>query len=76
MAALPSRFDARWRDLASGKISKPWSGLATRLLMTRVLKETKTDPSPENVGKCALEIYSFFEKNQSIATADINAAFG
>ena len=76
MTALPSKQDPRWRDIAAGKTIKPWSVLATRLMMMRILGETKSNPSPANVAKCAAEIYDFFEKNQKIAAADIAVAFG
>jgi hypothetical protein len=69
--ALPARTDACWRDVATGKISRTWTTLAMKILMTRVLRETSVDPSPTNVQRCANEIHSFFEKNAKIAQGDL-----
>jgi len=68
---LPARNDPRWRDVATGRISRPWNTLAMKIMMTRILRETGTDPSVSNVGRCSDEIYAFFEKNLKIAQADL-----
>lgn len=71
--ALPPPSAACWRDAATGKTSKPWQMLALKIMMTRLVSSTKTDPSPANVEKCAKELYDFFEKNGKLAQADLSA---
>jgi hypothetical protein len=44
-----------------------------KIMMTRILRETASDPSNANVQRCAKEIYSFFEKNATLAAADLSA---
>lgn len=68
---LPARSDACWRDVATGRINRPWNMLAMKIMMTRIVRETGVDPSASNVGRCADEIYEFFEKNLKIAQADL-----
>jgi hypothetical protein len=68
---LPSRADPRWREVATGKRGGNWRLLALKILMQRVLRETRADPSAETVSRCAGEVYAFFQKNASIAGADL-----
>ena len=74
VTALPPRTDPHWKDLATGKINRPWSNLAMKIMMSRILRETSADPSSATVMKCADEIYMFFQKNIQIAQADLAAA--
>jgi len=73
MSAVPSRLDPRWRDVATGKIAPKWQSLAVKMMMMRVIGETKANPSPATVVKCAGEIYDFFAKNAAAAPADLAA---
>lgn len=66
---LPARNDPRWRDVATGRINRPWNTLAMRIMMTRILRETSGDLG--STSRCADEIFSFFEKNHKIAQADL-----
>ena len=71
--ALPPSTDARWLRVVEGKITRPWSNLAMKILMTRIVRETARDPSSANVQKCANEIHAFFQKNLKIASDDLAA---
>jgi hypothetical protein len=75
ITVLPPATDQRWRDIATGKIVKPWNMLALKIMMTRIANSTKADPSPANVDKCAQEIRAFFEKNMKLAQQDLAAVF-
>ncbi len=75
MSVLPSRLDPRWREIALGKLGGNWHMLAVKLMMQRIRTDVQADPSIANVMKCAGEIYAFFEKNQKIAGADLDAIF-
>jgi hypothetical protein len=76
ITSLPPLSHASWRGVASGKITKPWSALAVRIMMTRICSETRRDPSSANIDKCAQEIRSFYAKNLQIAQTDLRAIFG
>ena len=71
--ALPPSTDPCWRAVALGKINRPWTSLAMKIMITRILRETAADPSNANVQRCAKEIYAFFEKNAQLAKADLSA---
>lgn len=61
----------RWRDLASGKIRIEFQSLAAKIMMTRILNNTKANSSSENIQRCAEEVQLFFEKNEKFAHTDL-----
>ena len=73
---MPAKTAQVWQDVATGKIAKPWESLALKIMMTRITAETKRDPTPATIQKCAEEIYSFFEKNIKIAQNDLAGIVG
>jgi hypothetical protein len=75
-SAVPAKSDARWRDVVSGKIVKPWQMLALKIMITRMIPSIKADPSPANVQARVDELHAFFEKNLKLAQADLTAIFG
>jgi hypothetical protein len=70
---LPPGTDARWQNVATGKISRPWSALGMKIMMMRIQREIATDSSAPNVQKCANEIHIFFQKNWKLAQDDLAA---
>jgi len=70
---LPPSSDPRWTSVATGKIHRPWSNLAMKIMMSRITRETARDASTANVQKCAAEIFAFFQKNLKIASDDLAA---
>lgn len=73
---LPPRTHPNWNAVAAGKITRPWSTLAVKIMMARIAQDVARDPSAGSVNKCADEIYAFFKKNEAIAARDIEAIFG
>ncbi|MFA6981366.1 MAG: hypothetical protein WC209_18715 [Ignavibacteriaceae bacterium] len=61
----------RWRDIASGKIKIEFQSLAVKIMMTRILNNTKANSSAENIQRCAEEVQLFFRKNEKFAQADL-----
>ncbi len=76
ITSLPPKSDPRWRDIATGKLTKPWQSLALKIMITRIGSSVKADPSDANTQKGADEIYDFFAKNMKIAQADLQSIFG
>ena len=75
VSSIPPKTDQIWRDIATGKVSKPWQMLALKIMLTRIANVTKTDSSPATLDKAAEEIHDFFEKNMALAQADLTALF-
>ncbi len=71
ITSIPPKTDQRWKDVATGKLSRPWESLALKIMMTRITNTTKADPS--SIDKCAEEIHDFFEKNIKTAQHDLSA---
>ena len=76
MSGVPPRTHPNWNAAASGQIKRPWSTLAVKIMMTRIVSDAASDPSPAHVQKLGDEIYAFFQKNERIAAQDLKALFG
>ncbi len=76
LMSVPPITDHRWRDVATGKITRPWKLLAVRIMMSRIVGLTRVDPSPAAVSGVVQEIHSFFVKNAQIAQDDLTSIFG
>lgn len=76
LKSVPPITDPRWRDVATGKIVRPWKLLAVKIMMTRIIGLTRADPSPAVISGCVQEIHSFFAKNAQIAQDDLTSIFG
>lgn len=61
----------RWRDIASGKIKIEFQSLAAKIMMTRILNNTKANFTEVNIQRCADEVQLFFEKNEKFALTDL-----
>lgn len=72
---VPPVSHARWRDVASGRIHREWSLLATKILVTRIQRAVAQDQSPATLDRFVGEIHTFFVKNAQLAKADLVAIF-
>lgn len=75
IASLPRRSDPIWRRIAKGEKTAEWSTLAVRLMMTIIRNDVAMNAAPENVERCAGEIYNYFVRNVRAAKNDIAALF-
>lgn len=75
ITVLPAPTNPAWRDIATGKINKPWELLALKIMLTRLRNELRTDSSPPNTEKCAQEVRAFFVKNLRVAQRDLRQIF-
>jgi hypothetical protein len=76
LTSVPPVSHPRWREVATGRLIRPWQTLALKIMMTRISANVSKDGSPKSVEVAANEIYSFFVKNQKIAGPDLAAIFG
>lgn len=72
---LPPKTHPRWKALVLGKVSGPFSLLATQFFITRVTTRARIDPSAGNIEQLIDQAYSFFSKNEILARNDIRAIF-
>ncbi|MFZ5440633.1 MAG: hypothetical protein ACOZQL_11540 [Myxococcota bacterium] len=71
---VPDKMDPRWRDLVSGKKAVQFSGLATRILFTRV-RLLGSKPDEASVRQAIALAHDYFEKNEKAAADDLRLAF-
>jgi len=72
---LPNKNDNRWKMLVKGEINYDFKAVPAALIISRIKRQTAKDSSDSIVSKYIDEVYTFFEKYESILTADINAIF-
>lgn len=72
---LPSATDPRWRDIVTGKTTRPWKMLALKILMTRIVQTMQDNPSPETIAANIEELHAFFVKNRQAARDDLASLF-
>lgn len=73
---FPPRSDPRWDMVAAGRISGPWTNLAMKIMLARIVQEVASDKSDGNIRRCGDQIYDFFKKNEKVAAQDLHLIFG
>ena len=74
-AVVPAKTDPHWREVAMGKITRPWQMLALKIMMMRITNTIKSDNSSATSGRSVDEIHAFFEKNLKFAQDDLRFIF-
>jgi len=70
--ALPSANHKIWVDIVTGKNEFEFECLAVKILLGRLRAQVTNDPM--SVQSSATELYSFFEKNQKLPSAQRDLA--
>jgi hypothetical protein len=73
---IQPKSNIKWKELVTGQKTYQFQFLATKILMSRLILSTKSNPSPENISKCIDDAYNFFVKNEKFAQSDLNQIFG
>lgn len=71
---LPTRNDPRWAGLVEQPTQFSYSFLALKILMQRIARKGEGPGDDRDV--IIDEVYSFFQKNQSLMGDDIAIIFG
>jgi len=73
---MPPKTDQRWLKLVDGSLQHKFSCVPAGLMISRVRRELQADGSPASRDRSVQEVYSFFQRYESILTDDIKAVFG
>lgn len=73
---LPSKTDARWNYLVTGKKNYKLQAVPASMLLSRIIRSIQTDDSQANVERCIDEAYNFFIRYEAILDRDIKTIFG
>ncbi len=73
---IPSKSDVKWGKLVKGEVQHSLKSVPAGLMLSRMRRETAANPDQTTVQRCIDEVYSFFEKYESILGEDIARIFG
>lgn len=75
---LPGKNDPMWKDIVLGKKSYQLKFLAAKILLGRLTRSVKAEPSPENIQATADQLYAIFANNLNIPSVqdDLKTIFG
>lgn len=73
---IPPKTDPRWARLLNGTTEHKFRCVPAGLMLSRVRRELAADGSPVTTQKFLDEVFSFFQRYETIMGDDIKAVFG
>ena len=75
---VPSKSNKAWVDIVTGKKTFQLKFLAAKILLGRLTRSVKEDPSPENISSSIDQIYAIFANNVNMPSVqdDLKTIFG
>lgn len=75
---VPSKSNQAWKDIVTGKKTFQLKFLAAKILLGRLTRSVKEDPSPENINASVDQIYAIFANNVNMPSVqdDLKTIFG
>jgi len=65
----------KWSQMIEGKIIYQFKSIAASMLLSRLGREYKNEPTPEKMNMSVDEAYSFFERYEMLYKEDLNKIF-
>ncbi len=75
---VPSKTHKAWTEVVTGKKACQLKFLAAKILLGRVVRSVKENPSPDNISSAVEQLRNIYEKNVDMATVqdDLKTIFG
>ncbi|EFL52250.1 hypothetical protein DesfrDRAFT_1070 [Solidesulfovibrio fructosivorans JJ]] len=75
---VPSKSNKTWHDIVTGKKVFQLKFLAAKILLGRLTRSAKDDPSPGNINTCIDQLYDIFVNNKNMPSVqdDLKTIFG
>jgi len=73
---IPPKTDVRWTQMIDGSIQHKFRCVPAGLMLSRVRREMAMDRSAAALERIRNEVFSFFQRYESILSEDISAVFG
>ncbi|WP_028580483.1 hypothetical protein [Desulfogranum japonicum] len=76
--SIPPKTNPGWKEIVTGKKAFSLKFLAAKILLGRLVRTVKTDPSPDSVSAAIDELHALYTKNAATKSAqdDIKTIFG
>ena len=75
---LPSKSNKTWQDIVTGKKTFQLKFLAAKILLGRLTRNVKEDPSPNTISNSVDQIYALLSSNLNMPSVqdDLKTIFG
>ncbi len=75
---VPDKTNPKWAEIVTGKKNYPLKFLAAKIMLSRIMRTTGANPTPENISASVNELYSLYSANINVPSAqtDIQTIFG
>ncbi|EKO37616.1 MAG: hypothetical protein B193_3711 [Solidesulfovibrio magneticus str. Maddingley MBC34] len=75
---VPSKSNKAWQDIVTGKRTFQLKFLAAKILLGRLTRTVKEDPSPNTISNSVDQIYALFSSNLNMPSVqeDLKTIFG
>ncbi|MHC1712636.1 MAG: hypothetical protein AB9872_10865 [Solidesulfovibrio sp.] len=75
---VPSKSNNAWKDIVTGKKTFQLKFLAAKILLGRLTRAVKEDPSAENINSSVDQLYAIFANNVNMPSVqdDLKTIFG
>ncbi len=75
---VPSKSNKAWQDVVTGKKAFTLKFLAAKILLGRLTRSVKDDPSPGNVAEAVEQLYTLLSQNAHVPSVqdDLKTIFG
>jgi hypothetical protein len=75
---VPSKSNKAWQDIVTGKKTYQLKFLAAKILLGRLTRSVKEDPSSDNINASVDQLYAIFANNVNMPSVqdDLKTIFG
>lgn len=75
---VPSKSNKAWQDIVTGKKTFQLKFLAAKILLGRLTRTVKDDPSPNTISNSVDQLYAIFTNNKNMPSVqeDLHTIFG
>lgn len=76
--SIPQKTDPKWKDVVTGNKSFALKFLASKILVSRLIRSVRNDGSDANVSAAISELHEMFTKNADNPSVkeDVKTIFG
>ena len=72
---IPAKTHPGWSDLVSGKVRHEFKTLSASLMLSRLSREYKADPTPAKMSESIDKAHEFFTRFEALFQEDLKVIF-
>jgi hypothetical protein len=72
---IQDKTHPKWNELIEGKISYNFKAISASMMLNRLNRDYKSEPTPQKMSLSIDEAYNFFVKYENLFKEDLNKIF-